>query len=293
MDAKEFASLRKTVDTAFGSIAYMEKGSGPVALFVHGVLLNGYLWRNVIDRLADARRCIAIDLMGHGATRVADDADLSFEAQARMLAAFVDALRLDAVDLVGNDSGGGIAQIFAADHPERIRSLTLTNCDTHDNVFPEAVVPLFNVMKAGGLVGAFKPLLGDVEAARKAFATAFEDPAQVSAEALDMYLRPTLENEESGRCMQRWGQALRAEDLSRVTPKLRELRAPALVVWGTADVFFDVRWAYWLKDTLGGPTEVIEVPGAKLFFPEERPEMLADYMRSFWAAHTPTAAAGR
>ena len=91
--------------------------------------------------------------------------------------------------------------------------------------------------------------------------------------------------------MQRWAQALRAEDLSRVTPKLRDLRAPALIVWGTADVFFDVKWAYWLQENLGGQAAVIEVPGAKLFFPEERPQMLADEIRDFWAAHAPAAAA--
>jgi pimeloyl-ACP methyl ester carboxylesterase len=282
MDTKGFASLRKTVTTPFGEIAYIEKGSGPAALFVHGVLVNGYLWRNVIDQLDGRRRCIAVDLMGHGATRVPDDQDLSFDAQARMLASFVDALGLDQVDLVGNDSGGGIAQIFAANHPERVRSLTLTNCDADDNVFPEQFVPLVELIKGGGMLAAFKPLLGNPEAARKAFAQTFEHPEQVEAETLDAFLRPAIENEESSRCSQRWMQALKAEDLSRVTPKLRTLHAPTLIIWGTGDVFFDVKWAYWLKDTIPGATEVIEAAGAKLFFPEERPEMLAGHLRTFW-----------
>jgi pimeloyl-ACP methyl ester carboxylesterase len=291
MNTTEFASLKKSVETPFGSIAYVEMGDGPPALFVHGVLLNGALWRNVMAPLASDRRCIAVDLMGHGATRVPDDQDLSFAAQAQMLAAFLDALGLEQVDLVGNDSGGGIATIFAADNPQRVRTLTLTNCDTHDNVFPEAVVPLFNLMKAGGLAPAFKPLFENVDAARKSFSTAFENPDAISDETFLAYLRPTLELEESSKTMQRWASAIKAEDLSRVTPKLKDMKAPALVVWGTADVFFDVQWAYWLKDNLGGPTDVIEVPGAKLFFPEERPQMLADEIRDFWAAHTPATAA--
>ena len=289
MDTQDFASHRKTIKTSFGDIAYVEKGAGPVALFVHGVLLNGYLWRNVIDQLADQRRCIAVDLMGHGATRVAADQDLSFDAQARMLAAFVEALGVEQVDLVGNDSGGGIAQIFAATHPERIRTLTLTNCDVHDNVFPPAFVPLVELIKGGGMLGAFRPLLGNPAAARQAFAATFEAPERVSAETLEAYVRPAIANEESARCSQRWMQALNAEDLSRVTPKLRELQAPTLVIWGTGDVFFDVQWAYWLKDTIPGATEVIEVPGAKLFFPEERTELLAGHLRRFWALQTPAA----
>jgi pimeloyl-ACP methyl ester carboxylesterase len=290
MNPKEFVSQRKTVTTPFGEIAYVEKGRGPAALFVHGVLLNSYLWREIIDRLADERRCIALDLMGHGATRVPEDQDLSLAAQARMLAAFVEALGLGPVDLVGNDSGGAVAQIYAADHPERIRTLTLTNCDAHDNVFPPPFVPLVELIKAGGMLGAFRPLLGNPEAARQAFASAFEAPEAVSAETLDAYVGPAIANEESGRCSQRWMQALKAEDLSRVTPKLRGLRAPTLIVWGTADVFFDVRWAHWLKDTIPGATAVIEVPGAKLFFPEERPDLLAGHLRRFWTSPTPAAA---
>lgn len=62
------------------------------------------------------------------------------------------------------------------------------------------------------------------------------------------------------------------------------MRAPTLIVWGTADVFFDVKWAYWLRDTIPGATEVIEVPGAKLFFPEEQPAMLAERILEHRAA---------
>jgi pimeloyl-ACP methyl ester carboxylesterase len=137
MDAKEFTSLRKSVFTPYGEIAYVEKGSGPdAALFVHGVLLNGYLWRDSIDALSGTRRCIALDLMGHGATKTPADADMSFDAQVAMIGSFLDALGIDEVDLVANDSGGGIAQIFAAENPQRIRSLVLTNSDTHDNYPP-------------------------------------------------------------------------------------------------------------------------------------------------------------
>ena len=73
----------KYVPTDFGNIAYREAGSGPVAIFVHGVLLNGHFWDRLIERLADVRRCIAIDILAHGATGAGADQDLSFDAQAR------------------------------------------------------------------------------------------------------------------------------------------------------------------------------------------------------------------
>ncbi len=94
--------------------------------------------RHVIDRVADIRRCIAIDQLAHGATRTLAEQDVSCKAQVQMLEAFCAALGLDQVDLVANDSGGSIAQIFAALDPQRIRSLTLTNCEVHDNWPPAA-----------------------------------------------------------------------------------------------------------------------------------------------------------
>ena len=148
MDGNASIIERRRVDTPSGSIAYRECGEGPVALFVHGVLLNGHLWRHQLSQLHRLRRCIAVDLLAHGDTRIAPDQDVSVTANARMLAEFLDALGIDRVDLVGNDSGGGIAQIFAAHHPQRVRSLTLSNCDCHDNWPPEAFKPFLAMAAA-------------------------------------------------------------------------------------------------------------------------------------------------
>src|SRR6185436_11018589 len=150
---------KRSVETASGRIAYAEAGSGPVALFVHGVLLNGHLWRHQLAALSDIRRCIAVDLLAHGDTEITPDQDVSVTANARMLREFLDALKVDRVDLVGNDSGGGIAQIFAATYPERVRSLTLTNCDAHDNWPPEAFKPFLDMAAKGGLRGTLEALL--------------------------------------------------------------------------------------------------------------------------------------
>src|SRR5947209_7372624 len=95
--------IRRRVDTASGHIGYTEHGIGPVALFVHGVLLNGYLWRHQLEHLSDIRRCIAVDLLAHGDTEVAPGQDVSVTANAKMLREFLDALNIDQVDLVGND----------------------------------------------------------------------------------------------------------------------------------------------------------------------------------------------
>ena len=135
-----FHASRRFAEVKSGRIAYFEKGEGPVALFIHGVPINGYHWRHVIDRVQHRRRCIAIDLMGLGYTEISPSQDVSFTAQAQMVAEVLDALGIDKIDLVANDSGGAIAQIFAAHHPERLRSLVLTNCDVHDGWPPPQVL---------------------------------------------------------------------------------------------------------------------------------------------------------
>ncbi|MEO6688333.1 MAG: alpha/beta hydrolase [Dokdonella sp.] len=275
---------QRSVQTPSGSIGYIEQGSGPVALFVHGVLLNGYLWRHQLAELSDVRRCIAPDLLAHGETEIAPTQDVSVTANARMLCEFLDALGVDQVDLVGNDSGGGIAQIFAATYPERVRSLTLTNCDTHDNWPPEAFRPVLDMAAAGGLPGALGAMLADksVYRAEQALGPAYEDAQKVSDETIEIYLRPHLRSEQRTRDLERFLAAFDPVHTLRVEPGLRTLRAPTLIVWGNDDIYFDAAWSNWLADTIPGTRRRVEFDGARLFFPEERWRDFNRELRAHW-----------
>src|SRR6267154_2559436 len=155
------ATVVGTVETASGRISYIEAGSGPVALFVHGVLINKHLWRHQLSSLSDIRRCIAIDLLAHGDTEIDPYQDVSVTANALMIVEVLDALQIDQVDIVGNDSGGGISQIFSALNPDRVRTLTLTDCDAHDNWPPEAFKPFVDMVAAGGLGATLNAMLAD------------------------------------------------------------------------------------------------------------------------------------
>lgn len=246
----------------------------------------------MIDRVADIRRCIAIDQLAHGATRTPAEQDVSCKAQAQMLEAFCAALGLDQVDLVANDSGGSIAQIFAARYPQRIRSLTLTNCEVHDNWPPAAFEPMRKAVAQGRLADICRQMLGDIELARARFASCYEHPERLSMETLRVYLEPLFATPEALRNIERWFSTY--QDCSptvEVEPFLRRLQAPTLVVWGTDDVYFPVKWAYWLRDAIPGCRKVIEIEDARLFFPEERPEDLAPALREHWQMKQPAATA--
>ncbi|HKN00163.1 MAG TPA: alpha/beta fold hydrolase [Candidatus Binataceae bacterium] len=196
MNASEFHSTRKFTDTPFGRIAYVERGAGPGALFIHGLPLCGFQWREVLDDLSGMRRCIALDLMGLGYNEIRAGQDISFESQARMIAAFLDAQDIKQVDLTGNDTGGGVSQIFAARNPERVRTLTLTDCEVND-LWPNAMLQQFYGALKSGIVGeTFKVMARDESVARAQLGTVFEDTSRLVAETLDVYFGPFVESAE-------------------------------------------------------------------------------------------------
>jgi pimeloyl-ACP methyl ester carboxylesterase len=280
------AATVRSVATASGRINYAERGAGPVALFVHGVLLNGHLWRNQLAHLSDIRHCIALDLLAHGDTEIAPDQDVSVTANANMLKEFLDALNIKEVDLVGNDSGGGIAQIFAALYPERVRSLTLTDCDAHDNWPPEAFKPFLAMAASGGLRGTLDAMLSDKSVYRspQALGPAYEHPERLTDASIEEYLRPLVKNAQRTRDLERFLAAFDNKHTRAVEARLKTLKAPTLIAWGTDDVYFDVKWSHWLAETIPGTRRRVEFEGARIFFPEERWAEFNEELRAHWLA---------
>jgi len=279
----DFASSRKFVDTAHGRIAYVERGSGPVALFIHGAVLNGYQWRHQLSGLADLRRVIALDTLGMGHTQVRPGQPLGLAHQAEMFRAFLDALGITGVDLVGNDSGGGAAQIFAARHPGYVRTLTLINCevDDYDDTTP-AFEKFHRSVASGSFVKALQAGATRPEIGRKALAAGYERSGELADDTIRTYLAPLVESPARIEQMLGYFTELTKRDLIAIRGELAALPAPTLVLWGTADGFFPVTMAHWLRDHLASVTDVVEVAGARAFWPEERPALLNRKLREHW-----------
>jgi pimeloyl-ACP methyl ester carboxylesterase len=279
----DFETTRAFVDTPHGRIAYVERGRGPVALLIHGALLNGYQWRHQLSGLSDIRRVIALDTLGMGHTQVRPGQSLALVDQAAMFRTFLDALDIAEVDLVGNDSGGGAAQIFAARNPERIRTLTLTNCevDDHDDGNP-AFTRFRDSVASGSLIKALQAATSRTDIGRKVFAAAYQHPEQLSDDTLRTYATPLVASPERIELLVSYVAAITKRDLIEIRAELEALPAPTLVLWGNADGFFPMAMAHWLRDHLARVTEVVEIDGARVFWPEERPALLNGKLREHW-----------
>lgn len=282
---------RRTINLSGGEVAYVEQGDAgddaPAALFVHGVLVNADIWRNVIWDVAHMRRCLAPDLPAHGATPVpaGEAADLSLHGLAAMLDELCGRLGLAQVDLVANDTGGAVAQVFAARYPERIRTLTLTNCDVHDNFPPEAFRPFVDLAASGEFGPLVAAMAGDLALARSeaGFGMGYAHPEQLPDDLLASYLQPFVPDQ--GKGLERLLTASSAAELMSVEPLLAELRAPVQIAWGTGDAFFEPQWAERLAAMIPGVERVTLVPDAMLFWPDERAADLVALLRDFWKAH--------
>jgi pimeloyl-ACP methyl ester carboxylesterase len=281
-------SHRSQIDTRSGPASYIDTGGpGRAALFVHGGGTSSYLWRHVIAQLDGQRRCVAVDMPLHGQTPAAAGQDFSLPGLARFVADCCDALDLTDVDVVANDTGGAVAQVFATSQPERLNTLTLTNCEAHDNLPPKALLPGFLLARMGLFARLAPRLTRDIGRARKrVFGSGYQDVTRLPEEVVRAWLQPLLGSKNSAREFQRWIVSQRARDLLAVEPALTRLEVPTLIVLGTADRFFRPKWAYWLRDTIAGATEVVEIDGGRLFFPDERADELTTALRRHWDAHS-------
>jgi pimeloyl-ACP methyl ester carboxylesterase len=202
-----------------------------------------------------------------------------------MLVALLDRLSIATVDLVGNDSGGAVAQLFVARHPQRIRTLLLTNCDAHDDAPPPAFLPIVAAARAGTLANAISRALSDKPAARSPRGIgglAYSNPANLTDEAIDCYFSPLVSSPLRKAQFQAYAIALGTNALAGAESALARFMGPVRIVWGMADKLFDPNSAGWLDRLFPNSHGVRRVAGAKLFFPEEMPDLIAEEARRLW-----------
>lgn len=287
LDAEAFHAARRYADTPLGRVAYVERGSGPAALFLHGFPLNGFQWRGALERLAAHRRCVAPDFLGLGYTQVREGASVAPDAQVAMLVALLDRLSIESVDVVANDSGGAVAQLLLVRHPSRVRTLLLTNCDAEPDSPPPALRPVIELAHQGLFAERWLvPWVADKALARSKEGLGgmtFTHPARLADETIDFYLAPLVASPRRKRWTDAYAIGLEKNPLAGIEPLLRRSTAPMRVVWGTGDTTFSSASPAYLARTFGNSKGVRRVDGANLFFPEEFPEVIAEEALALWS----------
>jgi pimeloyl-ACP methyl ester carboxylesterase len=297
MASDAFSTHKRFLSVGPARVAYYEAGSGPPLLLLHGCPFSSFVWRKVIPRLSGAYRCLAPDLLGLGDTETLWDADWSPSAQAAMVVGFLDQLGIERAHMVGHDHGGAIAQLLAAEHPERIDRLVLSNVEAYDN-WPSATERPFMAVTQ-------LPLLGDLVlwlwSRPRPFrltlleAHAVHNPAVLTPELLRGYIRANLGDGHRRAKTRRFlaGQVDPAH--TRVTlellPGLRRFDHPTLLIWGQDDPHFGPRWAERLHHDIPGAVGVELLPETGHLLMEERPERFAELVSTFLAgSYVPGAA---
>lgn len=267
-----------------GVVRYREVGKGAPIVFVHGVLVNSSLWREVIPPLARHYRCIAPDLpLGGHQTPLNAAADLGPGGVARLVADFMEALDLRDVTLVGNDTGGAICQIVVARHPERLTRLLLTNCDAYEAFLPFLLQPFHYGAKFLGhhFVDVVAWLLRSRFVQRALMKTVAG--RKMDTAALDAYLEPLTRKPEIRRDLTRFLSNVSNRYTLNAARSFGDFKRPVLIVWGENDIFFSIKLARRLQRDF--PDASLKVlPDSRTFVPEDKPEELAGEIREFVSA---------
>ncbi|MBC8075434.1 MAG: alpha/beta hydrolase [Chloroflexales bacterium] len=264
-----------------GTLRYHDVGTGPVLVFIHGILANSALWRQVVPLVADRFRCIAPDLpLGAHSIAMPSDADMSPHGVARMVAELLDTLDLRDVTLVGNDTGGAICQLVITAHPARIARLVLTNSDAFEAFFP-LIFRWFTPaarMFGTGFMNTLARILRSRRAQRLLMATVSR--SRFSDAVLDRYLASFLRDAGVRRDLMRFLQRVSNKDTLAAAQQFGQFRHPVHLLWGRDDKIFPPSLGRRLQQAF--PNATLELVGpSRAFVPEDQPAALAQLIRSF------------
>ena len=263
------------------TIEYEERGSGRPVVCVHGYLMGGDLWDELAERLASRGYRVITPTWPLGAHRVALDpgAEADVPAQVRRIAGFLDALDLDDVVLVGNDTGGALCQLVAAHHPPRVGALVLTNCDVFERFPPsffKALRPLARSRAAFGVL----PRVVQVGAVRRSplgYGLLSHTGVDERAAGWVRHARADAAVREDTR---RFTRALDSSLLFAAEEGMRRFDKPVLIVWGTDDRLFPVADADRLAAVFPN-SRVERVAQSRTYVMVDQPERLADLVAEF------------
>jgi len=276
-------STRETVEVGSTLVSYQRVGTGPNLLFIHGWPLNGNTWRNVVPHLPGFTSHV-IDLAGTGQSMAPRTAPLSVQGHAETVVGFIDALGLDDVTLVAQDSGAMIARYAAEKRQDAVNGLVLIGTEIPND--HAKLVVLFKALAVmPGAKHMFRFSMGNRFIARTPLILGgtVHDTSFLDGEFRDNLLGPILGDDQAMNALVEMIRNFSLADIDALEHVHPKLTMPTLLIFGEDDTFFPIDKARDMAQQFGGPTTFVSVPDAKLFVHEEYPELIAENILQFLA----------
>jgi len=259
-------------------MAYRRAGAGPAVVLVHGMATYSFIWREIAENLRHEYDVIALDLLGCGESDMPLDVSYSLTDHARRLHLFAAELGLPAFHLVGHDLGGGIAQIYAVDHPEMLRDLILVNTVGYD-FWPVQPITALRAPVIKQLIMATL----DKGLFRQMILRGLWDPDKLSPEVMRDFLAP-LQTAAGRKAFLHFARCLDNHNLTDITEDLRRLDVPTLILRAENDRYLSGVIAQRLSEDIPGSL-LVRVPRAGHFIQIDQPDLLSASLRKFWSDH--------
>jgi pimeloyl-ACP methyl ester carboxylesterase len=265
-----------------GTIHYREEGAGPPLVFVHGLLVDGRLWRDVTPALTGRHRCIVPDWpLGSHRTALNGGADRSPRGIANLIADFLDALELSDVTIVANDTGGAISQILASERPERLGAIVLTNCDCLENFLPPMLRPLQWFAYVPGAYWMLAQAARSARVRRSPVGFGMLSHKPLPDDLTAEWIAPLLRRDVRGDALATL-KAIDRRDTLAAARRLSERPLPTLLAWGSDDLMFPLRFAQRLAAMIPG-ARLEQITDSRAFVPQDQPARLAELIATFVA----------
>jgi pimeloyl-ACP methyl ester carboxylesterase len=264
-----------------GTIRYRDEGTGPTLFFVHGALVDGRLWDPVVQRLRDRFRCVVPELpLGSHELPMKAHADLSPPGLAALLAQIIEALDLEDVTLIGNDTGGALCQLLVVEDPEPIARLVLTDCDAFEDFPPKAFKGLVAAAKLPGALRAMLEPMRAKSVRRLPLAYGWLAKRPIPDDVMDGWTLRALKDPGVMADLRKALSGLRPEILLDNSAKLSSFDKPVLLVWSREDKFFKIAHAHRLA-AIFPDARVEELTDAYTFISWDQPDRVAELVAAF------------
>jgi len=271
-----------TIEVDGATIAYIDDGTGPPLVFVHGVYVTGALWDDVVARLSGGYRCIAPTWPFGAQREPVRDADLSVAASGRRILKLLEALDLSDVTLIANDTGGGIVLAALANPTldwSRVSRLVFTNCDTFEHFPPSGFAPLVRLCRLNATVGTLVLRLLATGPGQSRFASI------VTRHGIDPTRRPAIFGGfVTSATVRREAVRLTADLHPRytmaATAAIETWPKPVLVAWGNGDQLFPMAHGRRLADAFPH-AELHTIEDGSTYVMLDQPDQTATAIQKF------------